>query len=114
MSRLQVGVVRHASVASAIVRAIGVEPAPECRIGQWRITLTFRGLGASRWPEERQIEHALSSARATRIVLAQHRKRAIRERAERAIEVVYEDAKLVRGCAVVSRWECVVTAAADS
>ena len=26
-----------------------------------------------------------------------------------AIVIIYEDATLVKGCAVVARWECVVT-----
>lgn len=112
MSRLQVGVVRYASVAAAIGRALGVEPAPDCRIGQGRITLTFRRLGASRWPENRQVEHALRAAAIARSTLAEDPRRAVRERATRAIAVVYEDATLVRGCAVVARWECVVPAAA--
>lgn len=110
MSRLQVGVVRFASVATAIGRALGVEPAPYCRIGHGRITLTFRRIGASRWPESRQIEHALRAAATARAVLAADSRRSVRERANRAIVIVYEDATLVRGCAVLARWECVVTA----
>jgi hypothetical protein len=110
MSRLQIGVVRYASVATAIGRALGVEPAPYCQIGQGRITLTFRHLGASRWSENQQIEHALRAAATARAVLADDSRRAMRERATRAIVVVYEDATLVRGCAVVARWECVVPA----
>ena len=114
MSRSQVGIIRHASVASAIVAALGVDAEPECRIGQWRITLTFRGLGASRWSEDRQIEYALRAAAVTRSVLSDDRRGAMRARANRAIEVVYEDAAALRGCAVTSRWECVVTAAANA
>ena len=114
MSRSQVGVIRHASVASAIVAALGVEPEPECRIGQWRITLTFRGLGASRWSEDRQIDYALRAAGITRSILSDDRRRAMRARSTRAIEVVFEDATALRGCAVTSRWECVVTAAANA
>jgi hypothetical protein len=111
MSPLNAGIVRYASVATAIVRAIGGEPAPDCRIGQGRITLTFRRMGATRWAEAHQIEHALHVAAAARVVLADDSRRAVRERAARAIEVVYEDAALVRGCAVTARWECVVPAA---
>jgi hypothetical protein len=111
MSRLQVGVARYGSVAQAIGRALGVEAAPQCQIGQGRITLTFRRLGASRWSEHQQIEHALRVAATARAVLADDPRRAVRERATRAIVVVYEDATLVRGCAVVARWECVVPAA---
>ena len=114
MSRFQAGVIRFASVASTIVHAIGVEPEPECRIGQWRITLTFRGLGATRWTEHEQIEFALEKSAIARAVLAADRRRAMRARATRAIEVIYEDATALRGCAVVARWECVVTAAANA
>jgi hypothetical protein len=110
MSRLQVGVVRYASVAIAIAQALGVEPPPYCQIGQGRITLKFRRLGASRWSENEQIEHALWAAATARGVLANDHRGAVRERATRAIVVVYEDATLVRGCAVVARWECVVPA----
>ena len=108
MSRLQFGVIRYGAVAAAIARALGVEPAPDCRIGHGRITLTFRRLGASRWSENQQIEHALRAAATARTVLGDDPRRAVRERARRAIVVVYEDATLVRGCAVVARWECVV------
>jgi len=111
MSRLQVGVVRYASVAAAIARALGTEPAPDCRIGQGRVALTFRRLGATRWPEARQVEHALQAAAAARAVLAADARRAVRERAARAIVVAYEDAAVVRGCVVTARWECVVPAA---
>jgi len=108
MSRLQIGIVRYLSVAKAIGKALGIEPAPHIRIGQGRITITFRSLGASRWPENQQIELALRAAETARAVLAQGSKRALRRRAARAIVVVYEDSTLVRGCAVVGRWECVV------
>jgi hypothetical protein len=111
MSRLQVGIVRYASVAGDIARALGREPAPECRVGQWRITLTFRGLGATRWPEARQIEDALHVVAVARSVLAEDRRRGVRLRAARAIVVIYEDSTLVRGCAVAARWECVVPVA---
>ncbi len=110
MSRLRVGVVRYPSVATAVENAIGGSPAPEFRIGQWRTTLTFHGIGASRWPEHRQVEFALHVAGIARDALAAQWRRAVRSYAERAIEVVYEDAALVEGCAVTSRWECVVPA----
>ncbi|HET7186602.1 MAG TPA: hypothetical protein VFI52_00545 [Gemmatimonadaceae bacterium] len=110
MSRLKVGVVRYSSIATSIAHALGIEPAPDCRIGHGRITLTFRRIGASRWPEEQQVEHALRAAEVARAVLASDSRRAVRERTTRAIVVVYEDATLVRGCAVVARWECVVPA----
>src|SRR6476661_10524268 len=107
MSRLRVGVVRYGAMAAAIAQALHIEPAPDCRIGHGRITLTFRRMGASRWPEEQQIEQALRVAQIARDMLASDSRRAVRERATRAIVVVYEDATLVRGCAVVARWECV-------
>jgi hypothetical protein len=111
MSRLQLGIVRYASVAGAIAQMLGIEPVPECRIGQGRITVTFRSLGASRWPEADQIEHALRVADVTRAVLAKDRRRAVNRRAtDRAIVVVYEDATLVRGCSVIMQWKCVVPA----
>lgn len=103
---------RYASIAAAIVRALGVEPPPYCEIGHGRITLTFRRLGATRWPEKQQIEYALKVVEAARGVLGADKRRAVRERANRAIVVVYEDATLVRGCSVVARWDCVVPAPA--
>lgn len=108
MSGLKVGIIRYASVGAAIGRALGSEPAPNFRIDAGRITLTFRGLGASRWAEAQQIEHALRTVAVARRVLADDWRRSMRGRATRAIVVVYEDSTLVRGCAVVSRWECVV------
>ena len=108
MSRLQAGVVRYRSVASAIGQALGIEPAPDCRIGQGRITVTFRRIGASRWSEEEQIEFALEVATIARTVIAGDHRRAVQRRANRAIVVVYEDTTLVRGCEAVARWECVV------
>ena len=99
---------RYGSVATAIARALGVEPAPDCRIGQHRITLTFRRLGAWRWSGEQQVEHALSAAAVAREVLADDPRNAVRKRVNRAIVVIYEDTTLIRGCEVVSRWQCVV------
>ena len=112
MSGLQVGLIRYASVGKAIARALGIERAPDCHVGQGRVTLTFRSLGGSRWLEDQQIERALQIAATARTVLSQDSRRDIRNRASRAIVIVYEDAILVRGCAVVARWECVVPAAA--
>jgi len=111
MSALHVGIARYSSVATAIARALGVEPAPDCRIGQHRITLTFRRLGAWRWSGDQQIEHALRVAAVARTVLADDPRRAVRKRVNRAIVVIYEDTTLIRGCEVVSRWQCVVPAA---
>ena len=110
MSALHVGIARYGSVAAAIARALGVEPPPDCRIGQHRITLTFRRLGAWRWSGEQQIEYAVRVAAVARAVLADDHRRAVRKRVNRAIVVIYEDTSLVRGCEVVSRWECVIPA----
>lgn len=110
MRRLQIGIVRYLSVAKAIGKALGIEPAPYIRIGHGRITLTFRGIGASRWSENQQMELALRAAGTTRAVLAQNPRRGLRDPTTRAIVVVHEDSSIVRGCAVVARWECVVPA----
>ncbi len=111
MNRLKMGVIRYASVANAIGRALGIEPAPDCHIGQGRITLTLRQLGASRWSEAQQSEYALRIAETARNIIAADSRRKVRRRLDRAIVVVYEDSSLVQGCAVVSKWECVVPAA---
>ena len=109
MARIQIGVVRYASIANEIAAVLGIEPAPECRIGRGRITLTFRRLGATRWAEAQQVEYALHVAEIARKVLSADSRRSVRVRAgTRAIVVIYEDAALVRGCSVVARWECVV------
>jgi hypothetical protein len=107
---IRVGIVRYASITTAIERALGCDRPPECWIGHGRTTITFRRLGATSWPEARQIEYALRVASVTREVLADDSRHAVRQRATRAIVVVYEDASLLRGCAVVARWECVVPA----
>jgi hypothetical protein len=114
MARLQAGVIRYASVTREIARVLGVAPEPEIRIAQWRMTITFRRLGASRWPEAEQMNFALRVADAARAVLGAHKRSEVRGRATRAIVVAYEDAANVRGCAVVARWECVIPAAASS
>ena len=107
---LRVGVVKYASVGSAIARALGVDPSPEVYLGQ-RITLTFRRLGATRWDEAQQTDFALRIAAVAREVLASDSRRAIRGRSKtRAIVVVFEDARLDHGCSVLARWECVVPA----
>lgn len=114
MARFKVGIVRYASVGRAIGDALRTKPPPTCHVGQGRITLTFRQIGASRWPEVRQIEHALSVAATARGVLAADSRPVVRRRAARAIVVVYEDVGLSRGCTVAARWECVVPAAATA
>jgi hypothetical protein len=110
MRRLQVGVVRYASVGNAIAEALGIEPAPDCRIGLGRLRLTFRSLGASGWTDAKRIEHALRIADVARKVLAADYRRAVRNRTSRAIVVMFEDAMILRGCTVMARWECVVPA----
>jgi hypothetical protein len=110
MSRLKIGVVRYGSAANAIAAALGAGSPPLCRIGLGRITLTFRNTGASRWPEARQLEHAIAAARVAREVLASDPRRGVRQRVERAIVVRYEDVGIRRGCSVTARWECIVPA----
>jgi hypothetical protein len=105
---MHIGVVRYSSVARAIGEALNVYPAPDCRIGHGRITLTFRSLGASVWSEEQKSDFAIQVAAIARSVLAADKRRAVRKRVRRAIVVVFEDAGLLRGCTVESRWECVV------
>jgi hypothetical protein len=110
MTPARVGIIRYASLATAIERALGAERPPECRIGHARVTITFKRIGATRWPESQQIDFALRAAAIAREILAEDKRRIIRQRVTRAIEIVYEDATLLRGCAVVARWECVVPA----
>src|SRR3954467_13849263 len=98
MSRLQIGVVRYASIGAAIARALGVQPPPDCRVGAGRISLTFRRLGASRWPEAQQIAHAMRVAEVARAVFAADSRGGVRRQANKAIVVTYQDASLVRGC----------------
>ncbi len=104
------GIVRYASVGAAIARALGVEPPPDIRIGQGRVTITFRRSGASRWPQDEQLDFALRAAAIARRVLAEDRRSDVRRRAGRAIVIAYEDAANAGGCAVVARWECVIPA----
>ena len=112
MSRLRVGIIRYASVISRVVQELGIQPAPDCQILAGRMTLTLRRLGASAWPADRQAEYALRVAATARAVLIDDPRADVRKRADRAIVVVFEDTAVVRGCAVVARWECVVPAAA--
>lgn len=110
MSRLQVGVIRYASVAEAIRRELGFEIVPEVHLGRGRIQVTFRNLGASRWPLESQADHAFQVAAVTRSVLERDHRAAVRRRSRRAIVIVYEDISLVSGCETTARWECVIPA----
>jgi hypothetical protein len=107
---LRVGIIRYAAVAEAIAGELAVGAMPDCRIGQGRVYITFRSMGASRWPEARQVDHALRAAAIARAVFAADCRTAVRRRLRRAIVVVYEDATLVRGCSVTTRWECVIPA----
>jgi hypothetical protein len=112
MTRLQFGIIRYASVANEIARALGVATAPECNLGQGRSILTFRQLGASRWPERQQLEYALAAAATARSVFATDSRRTVRGRFKRASVGACEDASSVNGCSVTSRWECVIPASA--
>jgi hypothetical protein len=96
------------SVGDAIARALGVDPAPECHIFHGRTVLTFRRLGAARWPEAQQMEFALRAAAAARAVLADDKRRQLRKGATRAITIAFKDAAVVQGCEVTARWECTV------
>lgn len=110
MNTWRLEVIRFRSVATAIAQAIGMQPPPECRLEHGRATITFRRLGATRWPEERQIEYAVRIAEVARSVLAEDSRRNVRRGAKWATVIVFEDATIVEGCAVVARWECVVPA----
>jgi hypothetical protein len=112
--RLNFGIILYASAANAIGHALGIARPPEIEIGRGRTTLTFRSQGASRWPEEQQMEQALRAASISRTVLGEDSRRAVRQRARRAIVIVFEDTTLLQGCEVVSRWECVVPMSATS
>ena len=96
------------SVGEAVARALNVESVPECRVVNGRVTLSFRRLGAARWPEAQQMELALRAVEAARVVLAGDSRWQLRRGATRAIVIVYEDATVVQGCAATARWECAV------
>jgi hypothetical protein len=110
MPRLRAGVIRYASAAREIGLALGLQEAPDCRIGQGRIRLIFRNVGATRWNENEKVDNALRIADVARLVLANDSRRVVRRRANRAIVVVYEDMMLLQGCEVIGKWECVVPA----
>jgi len=105
-------VITFRSVGTAIAQALGVNPPPECRIAHGRTTITFRRLGASRWPEAQQIDYALRATAVARGVFEGDDRRQVRRAATNATVVVFEDATILHGCAVVGRWECVVPAQA--
>ena len=96
------------SVGDAIGRALRVDPAPDCQILHGRTILTFRRLGASRWPEPQQMEFALRASDVARAVLADDKRRQVRKGATRAIVIAFKDAAVVEGCEVTARWECTV------
>lgn len=111
--RLRVGVVRYASVANQIAAALGVDPAPEVVIGR-RINITFRSIGASRWPEQQQVDYALQVAAVARQILTGDNRRRLRRRVEEsAIVVAFEDVTLRRGCSITARWESVIPVSAS-
>lgn len=87
MANLQAGIIRYASLARAIREALDVDPRPEVRVGQRRLTITFRRLGATRWPEARQIDYALRAADVVRSVMAMDKRAGVRYRSTRAITV---------------------------
>lgn len=96
------------SVGDAIARALRIDPSPECRIVNGRTVLTFRRLGAARWPEAQQMEFALRAAAVARAVLADDQRRQLKRGATRAIVIAFKDAAVVGGCEVTARWECTV------
>ncbi|HVD60899.1 MAG TPA: hypothetical protein VNC11_08510 [Gemmatimonadaceae bacterium] len=110
MPRLRAGVVRYASVGRALGRHLGLERAPDTRIGKGRVRVTFNNVGASRWTEAQRLQYAFQVADVARMILADDHRRLVRRRARRAIVVVYDDIALEEGCEVSSKWECVVTA----
>jgi hypothetical protein len=101
-------VFRFRSAARTIAQVLGVDPAPDCVVKNGRTTLTFRRLGGSRWTEEEQMAFALRAADAARRVFLDDDRRQLRGAAGRAMEVAFEDASVVQGCAVSARWECTV------
>lgn len=111
--RVRFGIVRFASVAAAIEQAIGGEPLPRCEIGHGRIRLTFRGRGASRWPEAQQVTFAFQVAALARDVMSADERERVHARVSRAILVAYEDAAVLPDCTVRGRWECLVMPSAS-
>jgi hypothetical protein len=96
------------SVGDAIARALHVDPSPDCRIVNGRTVITFRRLGAARWPEPQQMEFALRAAAVARAVLADDSRRQLKRGATRAIVIAFKDAAVLQGCEVTARWECTV------
>ena len=101
-------VFRFRSVGDAVARALNVESSPECRVTNGRTTLTFRQIGASRWPEAEQMRFALQVASVARTVLAEDSRSKLRRGATRAITVAFRDTTVIEGREVMARWECTV------
>ena len=108
MNPLDLELFNFRSVGDAVARELRVDPSPDCRIDNGRTWITFRRLGATRWPEAEQMEFALRAAAVTRAVLADHARDKLRKKATRAIVVVFKDSVAVQGCEVTARWECTV------
>ena len=96
------------SVGDAIARALRVDPSPDCRVLHGRTILTFRRLGAARWPEAQQMDLVRRAVAVTRAVLADDERRQLRQSAPKAIVVAFEDSALVDRWPVTTRWECTV------
>jgi len=108
MAQFNFEVFRFRSTAATISRGLGSEPPPECRIQNGRTYLTFRRLGAARWPEAQQMDLVRRAVAVTRAVLADDERRQLRKSAPKAIVVAFEDSTLVDGWPVTTRWECTV------
>jgi hypothetical protein len=85
-----------------------INPAPDCKIGRGRITLSFRQTGASHWTQEARLAYAFRVAATARSILDADSRRAVRKRSKRAVVVIYEDTNLDQGCDVTSKWQCIV------
>jgi hypothetical protein len=110
VSPLHFEVFTFRSVGDAIARALGVDQTPDCHVFHGRTVITFRRLGAARWPEAQQMEFALRVATVTRAVLADDERRQLRKGATRAITIAFKDSAVLDGCEVMARWECTVPA----
>jgi hypothetical protein len=110
VSPLHFEVFTFRSVGDAIARALRVEPPPDCHILHGRTVITFRRIGAARWPEVQQMEFALRAAAVARAVLADDERRQLRKGATRAITIAFKDSAVLEGCEVTARWECTVPA----
>ncbi|MFL5619135.1 MAG: hypothetical protein ACJ79A_12190 [Gemmatimonadaceae bacterium] len=108
MSPLPFEVFSFRSVGDAVARALRVDQSPDCRIVNGRTVITFRRLGAARWPEAQQMEFAQRAAAVARAVLTDDPRRQLKRGATRAIVIAFKDAAVVQGCEVTARWECIV------